>query len=101
MSARIAVVVFPAPGHFQSIVYLGRELSSRGHEVTYFCVPDGEEGLRSKGVEPEIYGSSQLPRGALSAMASGTLRTSSYRAILGGLRFQRTLIETTLGDLSL
>jgi zeaxanthin glucosyltransferase len=55
----------PVHGHIHPLAALGRELVQRGHRVTYFQMADLEEKIRSEGLEFQVIGARDHPRGSL------------------------------------
>jgi len=61
------VISPPVPGHIHPFGSLGRELSARGHRVTFFHVPDLESRVLAEGLNFVPIGADSHPPGSLSA----------------------------------
>jgi zeaxanthin glucosyltransferase len=60
---RMGVGTVPATGHLNAMTALARRLSSRGHEVTFICMPDGERAARDAGLRFEALCALECPVG--------------------------------------
>lgn len=74
--AHIGVLIPGALGHLNPASCLGRELQARGHRITVFQVLDLEHAVRRTGLEYQVIGEDQFPRG----------RYNGYIAHLGTLK---------------
>jgi MGT family glycosyltransferase len=85
---------FPAPGHLYPLTALGRRLRQRGHEVTFFQVPDAEPFLRAAGLGFRPIGEADHPPGSLRRLVEPLGRLKGGAA----MRFtiQRTLRDTLM-----
>lgn len=61
--AHIGVLIPGALGHLNPASCLGRELQARGHRITVFQVLDLEHAVRRTGLEYQVIGEDQFPRG--------------------------------------
>ena len=71
----------PVSGHIHPFAALGRELISRGHRVTYLQMADLEEKIRSEGIDFEVLGSTDHPRGSLPASLDALGRLKGLSAL--------------------
>lgn len=60
-----AILAPAAIGHLNPMSVLGRELQRRGHQVTFFGVPDVEVKLRNSGLDFWSIGETEFPLGSL------------------------------------
>lgn len=60
-----AILAPAAIGHLNPMSVLGRELKRRGHQVTFFGVPDIEVKLRNSGLDFWSIGETEFPLGSL------------------------------------
>ncbi|MCB8788983.1 glycosyltransferase [Planktothrix agardhii] len=60
-----AILAPAAIGHLNPMSVLGRELQRRGHQVTFFGVPDIEVKLRNSGLDFWSIGETEFPLGSL------------------------------------
>jgi len=61
--ARIGLICPEMSGHLNPTCALGRELSLRGHDVTYFGMRDGEDHAQSAGLDYVPIGETEFPKG--------------------------------------
>jgi zeaxanthin glucosyltransferase len=81
----------PVHGHIHPLAALGRELVQRGHRVTYFQMADLEEKIRSEGLEFQVIGARDHPRGSLPESLAQLGRLKG----LGALRFTIRAVART------
>ena len=60
-----AILAPAAIGHLNPMSVLGRELKRRGHQVTFFGIPDIEVKLRNSGLDFWSIGETEFPLGSL------------------------------------
>ena len=61
--ARIGMFCMPLIGHLNPFSTLAHELIGRGHQVTFFNVPDFAEVVRDRGFHFEAFGEKDYPAG--------------------------------------
>ena len=57
------ILCFPELGHLNPMIALGRELQRRGHNVTFFQIPDGQQKVLSAEIDCQLIGQSEFPLG--------------------------------------
>ena len=57
------ILCFPELGHLNPMIALGRELQRRGHNVTFFQIPDGQQKVLSAEMDCQLIGQSEFPLG--------------------------------------
>jgi len=67
-----AILAPAAIGHLNPMSVLGRELQRRGHQVTFFGVPDVEVKLRNSGLDFWSIGETEFPRFEFSLISFKT-----------------------------
>lgn len=70
-----------SPGHLNSMTALGRELLSRGHRVTIIQILDAQAQALAAGLEFQVMGEQELPRGALTQQFAHLGQLSGLAAI--------------------
>ncbi|MDJ0569265.1 MAG: glycosyltransferase [Pleurocapsa sp. MO_192.B19] len=58
------ILCFPELGHLNPMIALGRELQRRGHNVTFFQIPDGQQKVLSAEMNCQLIGQSEFPLGS-------------------------------------
>ena len=87
----IGVISTPVSGHLNPMTALGRELKQRGHQVTFFQMPDVEEKVRKEGLDFWAIGESDHPLGSLPKSVAELGKRSGLEA----LRFTIKAIDKT------
>src|SRR5260221_6707413 len=62
---KIAFISPPIPGHLNPMTTLARKLQSRGHDVVFISLPDGEAAVRAAGLAFLPCGVKEYPLGSL------------------------------------
>jgi zeaxanthin glucosyltransferase len=62
---KIAFISPPIPGHLNPMTTLARKLQSRGHDVVFISLPDGEAAVRAAGLAFLPCGIKEYPLGSL------------------------------------
>ena len=77
------ILCFPELGHLNPMIALGRELQRRGHNVTFFQIPDGQQKVLSAEMNCQLIGQSEFPLGWTCQ------RKAEWRNLMGisGLRY--------------
>src|ERR1700753_3664904 len=57
----------PVSGHLNPMTALARKLKSRGHQVVFISVPDGEPAIRGAGLEYVPFCEKEYPKGSTAA----------------------------------
>ena len=70
-----------SPGHLNPMMALGRELKRRGHRVTIIQVLDAQAQALAAGLEFQVIGEKELPRGALAQQFAQLGQLSGLAAI--------------------
>jgi zeaxanthin glucosyltransferase len=65
---KIGFLGMPPTGHLHPMTALGREMHARGHEVTFFGLPDCARIVHSAGLNFISFGEEEYPVGTTSAM---------------------------------
>jgi zeaxanthin glucosyltransferase len=63
---KIGFVSVPVSGHLNPMTALARKLQSRGHEVVFISVPDGEPIIRGAGLEFVPFCEQEYPPGSIA-----------------------------------
>ncbi len=61
---KLGLISLPLAGHLHPMIGLAHELQSRGHQTTFFCLPDAEHTVRGAGLEFVPFGEKECPPGA-------------------------------------
>jgi len=88
---RFGIIGPPVPGHVNPFLALAHELQERGHQVTFFQIPDLEAEVRSEGVDFCPIGAKDHPVGSLQDSLTQLGRLSG----LAALRFTVRAIQMT------
>lgn len=96
---RVGIVSPPVPGHIHPCAALGRELTRRGHHVTYFQVPDLEKKIASEGLEFQAIGAREYPLGSLPASLAALGRLHGQAALRFTIRAVARTTDMTCRDL--
>ncbi len=65
---KIGFLSMPLTGHLHPMTALGRKMQGRGHEVTFFGLPDAARIVHSAGLDFVPFGEEQYPVGTTPAM---------------------------------
>ena len=65
---KIGFLSMPLTGHLHPMTALGRKMQARGHEVTFFGLPDAARIVHSAGLDFVPFGEQEYPVGATPAM---------------------------------
>jgi zeaxanthin glucosyltransferase len=65
---KIGFLSMPLTGHLHPMTALGRKMQARGHEVTFFGVPDAARIVHNAGLEFTPFGEEKYPVGTTPAM---------------------------------
>jgi zeaxanthin glucosyltransferase len=64
--ARIGCFSYSGVGHVSPLLSLARRLQGRGHDLTFFQLPDLESRIRAADIRYAAYGANEMPVGSLS-----------------------------------
>lgn len=96
--ARIGFFYLPWLGHLNPLAALGQELIGRGHEVTFFHLPEFRDQALERAVPFQPYGEGRLPDGAITRMAREMSHLSGDEATRASLEITRLLARVLLED---
>jgi zeaxanthin glucosyltransferase len=65
---KIGFLSMPLTGHLHPMTALGRKMKARGHEVTFFGLPDAARIVQSAGLDFVPFGEDEYPVGTTPAM---------------------------------
>jgi hypothetical protein len=65
---KIGFLSMPLTGHLHPMTALGRKMQARGHEVTFFGLPDAARIVHSAGLDFVPFGEEEYPVGTTPAM---------------------------------
>jgi MGT family glycosyltransferase len=65
---KIGFLSMPLTGHLHPMTALGRKMQARGHEVTFFGLPDAARIVHSAGLDFVPFGEAEYPVGTTPAM---------------------------------
>jgi zeaxanthin glucosyltransferase len=65
---KIGFLSMPLTGHLHPMTALGRKMQARGHEVTFFGLPDAARIVHSAGLDFVTFGEEEYPVGTTPAM---------------------------------
>src|SRR5580692_9078290 len=65
---KIGFLSMPLTGHLHPMTALGRKMKARGHEVTFFGLPDAARIVHSAGLDFVPFGEEEYPVGTTPAM---------------------------------
>jgi zeaxanthin glucosyltransferase len=71
----------PTAGHLNPMMALGRALTSRGHHVTMFAIPDIAQRVREEGLDFSVIGTHEYPAGILAAQVRRLARLQGLSAM--------------------
>ena len=86
----------PLLGHLNPFSTLAHELIRRGHEITFFHVPDFAEPVRSRGFDFEAFGEQDYPPGTFAARYREMSRLDGLPASKAGLDILTSQAEAML-----
>jgi zeaxanthin glucosyltransferase len=78
---RFGILCFPGKGHLYPLTALGRELTTRGHEVIIFQVADVEQLVRATGLRFRQIGDQDFPLGILGVLDEKLSRLQGREAM--------------------
>ncbi|KAB8314689.1 glycosyltransferase [Tolypothrix campylonemoides VB511288] len=81
------VICPPFSGHLNPLAALGRELSSRGHRVTFLQIPDLEQNILSEGLNFYPIGQSIYQPGELAEILAQLGQLSGIEALRYSVKF--------------
>ncbi|MEH2182303.1 glycosyltransferase [Nostoc sp.] len=85
------IICPPATGHLNPLTALGRELQSRGHQVSVVGVLDAEKKADSAGLEFCAFAESEFPRGTMAQVFEERGKLSGLAALQHAIQsIQRT-----------
>jgi zeaxanthin glucosyltransferase len=96
--AHFGIICPPYPGHLNPQTALGRELQSRGHQVTVLQIPDVENLVRSEGVGFHVIGQSTYRPGSLAETFVQLTQRSEIEALQYSVNFCREVTEIICRD---
>jgi zeaxanthin glucosyltransferase len=79
--SHFGILSFPGTGHLHPLTALGKELASRGHEVTVFQVADVEPLVRASGLGFHRIGALDFPPGKLRSLDARLSRLHGEKAM--------------------
>ena len=65
---KIGFLSMPLTGHLHPMTALGRKMQARGHEITFFGLPDAAHIVHSAGLDFVPFGEEEYPVGTTPAM---------------------------------
>jgi zeaxanthin glucosyltransferase len=65
---KIGFLSIPLTGHLHPMTALGRKMQARGHDITFFGLPDAARIVRSAGLDFVPFGEEEYPVGTTPAM---------------------------------
>src|ERR1700733_11401307 len=68
---KIGFLSMPLTGHLHPMTALGRKMQTRGHEVTFFGLPDAARIVQNAGLDFVPFGEKEYPVGTTPAMYAG------------------------------
>lgn len=92
------IICPPYPGHLNPQAALGRELRSRGHQVTCLQISDLELKVRSEGLDFVEIGQSLYQPGSLAEMFEQLAKLSGIEALQYSVEFCRHIAEIICQD---
>lgn len=96
--AHFGIICPPYPGHLNPQTALGRELQSRGHQVTVLQIADMEHLVRSEGVGFHVIGQSSYQPGSLAETLKQLTQLSEIKALRYSVNFCREVTEMICRD---
>ncbi|MBD2200757.1 MULTISPECIES: glycosyltransferase [Calothrix] len=92
------IICPPYPGHLNPQAALGRELRSRGHQVTMLQIPDLEFKVRSQGVNFYPVGEGIYQPGAMAQTFTQLGKLTAVEALRYSLDFCQQMVEIICQD---
>ncbi|HBE31471.1 MAG TPA: glycosyl transferase family 1 [Cyanobacteria bacterium UBA11368] len=92
------IICPPYPGHLNPLSALGRELQSRGHQVTFLQIPDLELKVRSEGLNFYPIGESTYQSGTMAQTFIELAKLSELKALQYSVKFCQEMAETICRD---
>jgi zeaxanthin glucosyltransferase len=83
----------PFTGHLNPFATLAHELIRRGHQITFFHVPDFAEQVRSRGLEFQAFGERDFPAGTFAERYREMSRLDGLAASRAGLDILKSQAE--------
>jgi zeaxanthin glucosyltransferase len=78
---KIGFVSVPVSGHLNPMTALARKLKSRGHQVVFISVPDGETTIRGAGLEFVPFCEKEYPRGSTAKNWSAVSKLQGFEVL--------------------
>ena len=91
--ARFGMFCMPFTGHLNPFATLAHELIRRGHQITFFHVPDFAEQVRSRGLEFQPFGERGYPVGTFAERYREMSRLDGLAASRAGLDILKSQAE--------
>lgn len=92
------IICPPYPGHLNPQTALGRELQSRGHQVTVLQIPDVADLVKTEGVAFRAIGQSTYQPGSLANTFVQLTQRSEIEALQYSVNFCREVTEIICRD---
>ena len=92
------IICPPYPGHLNPQAALGRELQSRGHQVTFLQIPDVELKVRSEGLNFYPIGQETYRPGSLAETFEQLAKLSEIEALRYSVAFCQEIAEIICRD---
>ena len=83
-------------GHLNTMIPLGHELQRRGHKVTCFQIPDGEQKVISAGLNCQVIGQHEFPLGSMEQRYAELGKLSGLAGALYSLTIAKELTKIDL-----
>lgn len=83
----------PFTGHLNPFATLAHELIRRGHQITFFHVPDFAEQVRNRGLEFQAFGARDFPAGTFAERYREMSRLDGLAASRAGLDILKSQAE--------
>jgi zeaxanthin glucosyltransferase len=96
---KIAFVAPPISGHLNPMTTLARKLRSRGHDVVFISLPDGEPTVRAAGLTFLSCGAKEFPVGSLKERLSWLSKLQGKEALNATLQNVTARTEAMLNSL--
>jgi zeaxanthin glucosyltransferase len=96
---KIAFVSPPIPGHLNPMTTLARKVQSRGHDVVFISLPDGESSVRAAGLSFLPCAAKEFPAGSLNQRLRWLSKLQGEEALQATLQNVAARTEAMLNSL--